>query len=360
MKIDLSKIDQNEFNVREGDWGDEKLYLVTPKSIAAKWTKENMIFRSSVWTADGDPVSLSFKKFFNFDEQPELAPKPKNMKGVSLIEKIDGSALIVSFYKKDAIIRTRGTFDARNLDNGSEIAFLKEKYPLAFSNLWIRNNYTLIFEWTTPSNVIVLSYGPEPRLFLVGAIYHENYSYVPQKQLDEMAVEFGVERPKRYNFDSMEEMIQAVIEFKDKEGLVIYYNGDQSLKKVKSASYLALHSFKNSADIESIVDLFLEQQRPSYEVFMGILKEKFDYECATYAQPFVSRVCDAQKEVEKILSHMKKFVEPLKSESRKTAAEKILGAYGNTNRSGIAFHLLDGKEPEKKDWKRLLLQTDNR
>ena len=115
----------------------EKCFLVCPKDFGVQWNKDNLIFRSSIWNEQGEPVSLSFKKFFNWEEQKELVPFPSSTKNCSLIEKKDGSLLIISKYKNQIIHRTRGTFDASNLENGHEIEFLKQKYPKVFNSDFI-------------------------------------------------------------------------------------------------------------------------------------------------------------------------------------------------------------------------------
>ena len=51
------------------------------------------------------------------------------------------------------------------------------------------------------------------------------------------------------------------------------------------------------------------------------------------------------------------FISPLKNETRKEAALKIMGAYGNTNKKSMAFQLLDGKQIDQKGLKTLILQS---
>jgi hypothetical protein len=98
MKIDLSKIDMTNFNIKPNKINGEIIYLVVPVNIGCKWTKDNMIFRSSMWNSEGELISASFKKFFNWNEQPDLVPIPTDIKKLQAISKIDGSTLIVSKY----------------------------------------------------------------------------------------------------------------------------------------------------------------------------------------------------------------------------------------------------------------------
>lgn len=267
MQIDLLSIDELFFTVKEYDLNGEKVFLVNPKHLGIPWSKDNLIFRSSVWSSNGEPVSLSFKKFFNWGERTDLGYTPFSVSangGCQFVEKIDGSTLCVSHYKGQLIARTRGTLDATQLDNGYEIASLKERYPLAFSYTSQHGNLSLIFEWVSPVNKIVIDY-PEPDIYLTGVINHSDYSLWAQKDLDALAIQFGVKRPPTYYFKSIKEMLNNVSLFSGKEGVCVYCNRGQDIRKVKSEWYCKLHSFKSDmASIENVIDYFFAHGCPDY------------------------------------------------------------------------------------------------
>ena len=368
MKINLNEIDRENFMVHPHVIAGETCWLVQPCHVGAKWTRDNLHFRSSVWNSDGELISASFKKFFNWDEQPDLAYKPFSLTangGCQLIEKIDGSTLIVSEYKGQLIVRTRGTVDATKLDNGYEIEVLKNKYPDIFDvskfPLVHENNkmtgVSLVFEWTSPVNKIVINYGEEPELYLVAIILHSNYSMMPQDFLDRFALEMKVKRPRTFQFNSIKEMIDAVEALKGQEGICCYCNDGQDIRKIKSAWYLALHRMKSElGSIDKVIDFYFTINRPDYQTFYSHIEKNFDYELAEQSKGHISKICDGMKEVNKLVAYMHEFVKPLASISRKEAAEKIFQAYGNTNRSGFAFTLLSGKLLKEEDYKKLLYQ----
>jgi esterase/lipase len=147
----------------------------------------------------------------------------------------------------------------------------------------------------------------------------------------------------------------------------VYYNNDQNILKVKSAHYLYLHRAKSEiSSIEKVIDVymdwfitkrFVEHSDFSYTSFFAYLEEKFDYEIATMARGHASRICDAMKEVEKIMNALFKYAADCKDMSRKDAAMKIMQAYGSTGRSSIIFKLMDGKVIGTDDWKKILYQV---
>jgi len=360
MKINLAEIDRENFMVHPHMIAGEVCYLVQPQHIGAKWNKNNLHFRSSVWNSDGELISASFKKFFNWDEQPDLTYRPFSLTangGCQLIEKIDGSTLIVSKYKGHLIIRTRGTVDATKLDNGYEIEVLKNKYPKVFDINQALDGFSYIYEWVSPVNKIVLNYGDEPDLYLVAIIRHADYNLFGQMALDIVALDKEIKRPKTFQFNSIKEMIDAVEALKGQEGICCYCNDGQDIRKIKSAWYLALHRMKSElGSIDKVIDFYFTLNRPDYQTFYSHIEKNFDYELAEQSKGHISKICDGMKEVNKLVAYMYDFVRPLAHVSRKEAAEKIFQAYGNTNRSGFAFTLLSGKLLKEEDYKKLLYQ----
>lgn len=367
MKIDLSTINRDQFMCHTHLIGNEMVMLVQPVHIGCEWDGVNDIFRSSVWDMEGNLISASFKKFVNWGEKPHLYPVPASLSGAHLMEKVDGSTLIFSRWNGNTIIRTRGTVDARKQENGHEIDVLCEKYALFFGELCSHetSDVSYIFEWTSPSNQIVINYGYEPDMVLTGIVYHSDYRYAEQSVLDDVAREWNLRRPVTYSYDSIESMQKAVTDFKGVEGICVYFHNDQKILKVKSAQYLFLHRAKSEiSSVEKVMDVYfglmfenVGKDWPTYQQFFSYLETTFDYEIACMARPNASAICDGMKEVANILDGMARFLIPLFDQPRKIAAEKILQAYGTTGRSAILFKLLDRKALVPDDFKKLLFQV---
>lgn len=366
MKIDVSAIDQTNFMVHTHLIGNEQVYLIQCIHIGCEWDGVNDIFRSSVWDMEGHLISASFKKFVNWGEKPHLYPVPTNLAGAKLMEKVDGSTLIFSRWKGHTIVRTRGTVDARKQENGHEIDVLCEKYAgfIAYLEIIDSPYFSYIFEWTSPTNQIVINYGFDPDMVLTGIVCHADYSYTTQNDLDVFASNLGLRRPQTFSYDSVESMKAAVEAFKGMEGLCVYFHDDQKILKVKGAQYLYLHRAKSEiSSIEKVMDVYLGLMFenlnvgvPSYQTFMAYLETTFDYEIANMARGHVSNICDGMKQVDDILQGMARFILPLMGKPRREAAERILQAYGSTGRSAILFKLLDGKQMVADDYKKLLFQ----
>lgn len=362
MKINLQDIDQSQFMVHPHVIGGQTVYLVQPQHIGAKFTQANKHFRSSVWDYEGNLVSAGFPKFTNWGENPDNFPVPTSLKNTTVVEKLDGSLLIVSKWNGNLILRTRGTTDATALDNGYELEEFKQKYLPKLENALDGDTWDLsfLFEWVSPVNRIVLNYGDQPEWFLVGIVGHKKYEVYPQSSLNLIAEQHGLKRPTTYTFPSVEELMTQVEQWKGKEGVVIYSNKDQSLHKIKGIWYLMLHRMKEAlASFDKVVDCWYEQGEPPYQKFEEFIVNQFDWELWTQIRGDASNICDGSKGVDQIVAGMQRFVdETLKPlPNRKEQALKVLSSYGNTNRASFVFKLLDGKTLERDDRKKLLYQV---
>ena len=362
MQIQWNKLENEGFIVKDTIIQGDICTLVIPQhiginwNIGINWTEENKCFRSSIWRKDDFyPVSLGFKKFVNLEERPDF--EIPNLKTFSAIQKLDGSLAIISMYKKQLIFRTRGTFDARNLDNGNEVDLLISKYPKLFqSELLQSEKVSILCEWTTPNNVIVIRETEEPELWLVNIVNHENYTYFKQDELDKIAIEWDIKRPNRYKFSTIDVLKDEVSQFKGVEGVVIYCNNDQILKKVKGLDYLKKHAFKSECSLKNIIELFLQYNKPSSEEFITIIEKQFDYECSQMCLPYISKVYDAYESVLGLLEFIKRFVDPLKAITRKEAAQKIMTTTFTRLEQSCAFKLLEKSEIPDRMVKQLIYQ----
>lgn len=272
MEISWFNENPDNFIFRLCTIGGDDCVLIRPKPcmVSAEWTDSNKIYRSSIWRLkDGFPVSLGYKKFMNHDERPETfeevnSEEYKNITKENIRDKLDGTCIIISKYNDELIVRTRGTVHASVQPNYSELEKLINKYDIKnkFNGTIQNKPVSLIFEWLSPSNPIIIFYEKE-NLILTGAVFHEDYSYMSQKDLDSLAKLNGWERPhiifdedmwllhkdvntnidKNFNYWSM----LATTSTK-REGYVVYFNNGQILKKLKTNWYKVSHTSRFSSD----------------------------------------------------------------------------------------------------------------
>lgn len=371
MKIDINKIDKTKFLVKEKDG----FYLINPNYNYVEYNDDELIYRSSLWSKEGELVSAGFKKFFNWGEQIKVSKQPEEIiPNHNFIEKIDGSLLIVSRYKNQMIYRTRGThsiyqfsnvisdeYNINPISNFKEVDEFRKKYKIdeyMFEEDDETSQYSLLFEWVTPSNKIILDF-KEPDLYLVGCIDHLDYSYYSQEWVDVIAKKLKVKRPERHSFNTLEEMFKVKY-WINKEGICMYYNNDQSIVKIKSLDYLKKHKFKSNMNYERLVDIFIEHKFESLLHLFDYFEETYDFEIRQYLEnEYFAIIQDRQFKLEYLIDRCKKYIfHLLHGSNRKEQALSIIKHYPNAIERAICFCLLDNPIVSDKLIKKFYLDID--
>lgn len=360
MKIDISSIDRTQFMVHEHSLNGEIVHLIQPQHIGTKWQQDNKHMRSVVVNYEGEVISASFPKFTNWGENPDNFPVPNSLKNATVVEKLDGSTLIVSKYNGQYILRTRGTVDASTMANGFELELFKSTILSKLqdnNNTW---NYSVLFEWLSPRNVIVLRYSDEPMWKLIGFIDHTDYSLTTQDVLDVMAKKYDLLRPEIYTFTDITDMLQIVDKWQDREGVCLYSKNGQTIHKIKASKYLLLHHLKSElSSLEKIMDVWIDQGMHDYHTFYNYIVATFDFELAEQIKGMISRIVDGKKEVNKIVDGMNSFVNNrlCSLPTRKEQAQLVISSYGETNRAAFVFKILDNRPLGKEEYKKLMFQV---
>lgn len=351
MKIDLSKIDKESFNIKEGIIAGETCFLITPKDFDCKWTPDNLHLRSTIVNSVGDIISMGQKKFFNYNQSPELYPAPENYEYWRISDKIDGSLLIFSKVKDTLVHRTRGVFNAKIHENGAEIDYLLQKYPKII-NFKGFPNYSLLTEWVSSTQKIILDYGKEPDIYLLDIIKHEDCSYLPGGIVSDIAEEMGLKRPEQYKFDTIQDIVLNCKTLIGREGYVLSYNNNQNRVKLKADNYLLLHRFKGNATLNNILDLFFEYDCPSFSDFKNKLIKTFDEDCFKMVEELAWQVVFAHTMAVIDGEKIKEDVEKLKHLSQKDFAIKNLTE--NKDYSSYYFEIRVKNELSHKSLRKLM------
>lgn len=211
------------------------------------WDDVTIMCRGLVTDDKGDIIAKPFKKFFNIEEG-----KYTPTENFEVFEKMDGSLGIVFWYEGKWILATRGSFTSDQAIKGTE---LLKKYN---TDIMFRH-MTFCFEIIYPENRIVLDYGGEEKLVMLGAFDRWGKDY-DISDWDE----WGFDVVRKYDgikdFKELKSMVKD-----DQEGFVVKFtNGDRV--KVKGVEYLRLHKImtnmsttavweclKNGDDIETLL-----------------------------------------------------------------------------------------------------------
>lgn len=335
---------QEEFTYKDCVIGGDECILIHPKDMSVEWTDENSRFRSCILRkSDYKVVSQGFRKFTNFGEKPEFEPWVYS--SFEARKKLDGSLLIVSKHNDELIIRTRNSVDCSVHSNFKEIEFLKSKYKKVFENA--SRHSSMLFEWTTPSNIIVLKEHSEPTLTLIGEVKHEDGSYMSQKWLDTLAPILGVGRPEVFKFDSIKQCREEVFNWKGCEGVVIYSPDGQVLKKIKSDEYLHLHRLSSAlSSMKSLLESYFAAPEfyTSYEDFRKYVEDISDFEIAERNVDNIKTIIDVYNEVNSEYKKVKEFMSFIDYSRPKSELAKHIVSSFSGYKQAFAFAIFNSKE----------------
>ena len=188
------------------------------------WEEITLQTRGLVTDNDGNIIVHPFKKFFNIEEGKHTPTEE-----FEVYEKMDGSLGILFFYEGKWIVVTRGSFTSDQSVKAQEL--LRSKYIVES----IPKGYATLFEIIYPENRIVVDYGDEEKLVVLGMT-----SRVSGKELDYDAIvnmhsESGIEVVKKYDGIKDYNTLKQMVDNKAEGFVVKFSNGDRM--KIKGEEY---------------------------------------------------------------------------------------------------------------------------
>ncbi len=200
------------------------------------WDEVTLAARGLVTDGSGRVVARPFSKFFNIEEGKHTPTQE-----FEVFEKMDGSLGIVFVYHGQVVYATRGSFTS---DQAKWMADWGGKYN--FSDI-IVEGYTYLFEIIYPQNMIVVNYGGESRLVLLGVIKTDTGE---ETSWDDLSAFEGWDLVKRYDGISDYTTLKGMVK-NNQEGFVVRFsNGDRV--KIKGEEYLRLHRIMTNLSTTSI------------------------------------------------------------------------------------------------------------
>jgi|694.fasta_scaffold00851_41 RNA ligase len=299
------------------------------------WDEVTIDSRGLILDGMGNIIARPFQKFFNLQEH-DVKDIPFDLP-YTVFEKMDGS-LGIAYKGEDGevYIATRGSFESEQAIKATEMLYANsDLYNLVHS---YSDDYTFLFEIIYPSNRIVVDYGGEEKLVLLGSYHKETNEFVFPDYYKQMIPSLFI--PKRFDVSSIDELKNSdEINF---EGYVVRFQNDFRVK-VKLDEYVRLHriltnvsnvsiweSLKNGDNLEEI----LQNVPDEFYIWVGgiisDLQKKYD--------DILFAVCGVNNHI----------VYNMKDSTRKEIALYLLENYKSV--SSILFSIMDGKDYSKIIW----------
>ena len=290
------------------------------------WDDVTMQCRGLVTNSKGEIVARPFKKFFNYEEH-----KPEDIPNEDFVvyEKMDGSLGILFNYKGEWIMATRGSFTSPQAIKGKEIL---NRHDIS---AWRKDN-TYLFEIIYPENRIVVDYGDEEKLVVLGGFHTETGEEIPDSSLF-WTQDSGFEIVTKYKtwgegYDLLKEEIS-----KEKEGYVIRFKNGFRMK-IKGDEYVRLHRIITNVSNRDIWE-YLKDNKPFDELLEKVPDEFNEWVKET--------VRDLTVRFENIDDDYNNIFNSINTIDRKQFAENAK----NYPYPSILFAMYDGKPTHNIIWK---------
>lgn len=227
-------------------------------------------------------IAKSFNRFFNSGEDFENFMQ-FDWSNFTIQEKLDGSLIVLFWYRGQWIVCTRGTFgDGLCGDSGKTWRELFLETMRRDPKI-LPPTVSYVFEFCSIWNKNVRLY-PEAKVYLLSAFNtyldgQEPITEYPPSWSNIVAESSDIDRPQTYKFKSMDE-IAAFISEKEQtdktyEGVVIRDSNDVRFK-VKSETFVALHHLKDNGNITNpkrLVPLVLNGEIDEVVNYLPEIKE---------------------------------------------------------------------------------------
>jgi RNA ligase len=329
------------------------------------WDDITLNCRGLVLDTKGNVIAKPFPKFFNYEE---LKPEDIPNENFEVYEKMDGSLGILFYYEEELsderryniwfnnnyqtgmerffdpnnlpdfddpyyeptprikgewLIATRGSFTSEQAIKGMEIL---NKY----NRVQLMENYTYLVEIIYPENRIVVDYGKEERLVLLGIVRTDSGEELDYSTMCNESDVTGIPLVMKYktwgeDWETLKKEIS-----KDNEGYVIRFSGGMRMK-IKGDEYVRLHRILTNFSTKDIWELLRNNEQ--LEPFLDRVPDEFD----AWVKEVVN---DLQNEFDTIKNKIE--IEFRELIDKKEFADKIAD---NPNRS-LLFKRLDSYSPQ--------------
>lgn len=311
-------------------------------ATADTFTGEHAAFsrecRGITFAPDGKIASRPLHKFFNVGELPEtledvVAGKWDTLRRI--MDKRDGSMLHpIKLTDGSILLKTKKSFTSDVALSATKFVNLPQNAEvLEFCRHCVENDWTPVFEYTSPKSRIVLAYGEE-KLVLLHVRDNITGEYFHSGVVHSIAKAYGVEVVDEFNryeftFDKTKGLTKSL---QDVEGFVMEF-ADGSMMKWKTDWYFEMHHavvFVRERDIAEMVLSETVDDYKSYRTQAGMPLEPI----LEIERRVLAELNHIQAQAEEAFAQIKDCV------SRKEAALKLKGHKWFS----AAMDLYNGKE----------------
>ena len=216
----------------------------------------------------GKVIARPFDKFYNWLEGGRRCAKDAHL--VQTTEKLDGSLGILYHYDGKWNCASRGSFDGMHAQWGQH--YLKERQPFERHLPGEEfHRYTFIVEMIWPENKIVIDYGDERSMRLVGVRCRETGEHLPffhwtkdnepyrlNTDIYGLAITLHMKVPGSYGFNGVLDVLEKREQLGDNEEGYVCEFSDGTRFKFKGDRYKEMHRLVTGQSYKRIIKMMSE------------------------------------------------------------------------------------------------------
>ena len=311
--------------------------------------------RGLVFDKNGNILSRPLHKFFNLNQTQDVNFKSLDWSKVSrIMNKMDGS-MIHSVKAIDNIkslnvdsnftLKSKKSFESDVAISAREFMIKSDKKYIDLCNFCVDNNKTAIFEWTSPTARIVISYKFDD-LVLLHIRDNITGEYSTRKELESLSKQYQVTLVDDYDnllksLKSEADFMKFIQETENVEGIIVQFENGEMVK-VKTKWYCDRHGIMTNLRERDIAIMVLNESLDDIKAKLA------DEGCdLTEINEIENRLV---LDIDEIINSVQLIFENIKNIDRKTVALKYSGAGENHPYFKLIMQKYEGKEPEYKSF----------
>lgn len=312
--------------------------------------------RGIVFDAEGTLIHRPLHKFFNMGETEanriELFPWERV---TSIAQKLDGSLVGFVPLENDRgqtvwVPKTKNSFVHPILSELPQTPEHKSGAVVRVLN-HVGRAYTPVFEYTSPTNRIVVPY-KEPHMTLLAVRHNMTGAYMPEKELALLRRDTRFPEFSEVKFGRAQDVLSVARATKgiDMEGWVLTLDDGERVK-IKTQDYILSHKLITGFSLQNTLEAWLDEKADD---MVGFLRQMGDTSTADKIERIIEsgekRLRDAMRAVAKI-SEEWAAKEPVKEQRLKAFASSDAKRL-NPVFAALVFSTMRGVEPDYKSYAR--------
>lgn len=305
------------------------LYNYTDQCTFEKaWDEYTLAARGLIFElSTGNVVARPFPKFFNLGENESVSFANLPQEEFIAYEKMDGSLGIIYHYDNEWHVATRGSFTSDQAIRGKQILLEQIQEP------YFHEDCTYLAEIIYPENKIIVNYGTETKLSLLGIINRD--TGIEPLYMAVAAEGAGFHIPSRTEGKSLLQLMEEKKSLpKDEEGWVIRFSSGLRVK-IKGDEYLKIAKILSECSPLAFWEVMENGKVPLS--YLQQIPEEF--------LPEITPIVEKLETNYKSLAHEIGTAYFTECMGRNTSNRKEMAlAFSKYVHKGALFSLLDGKE----------------